>query len=261
MCEHQPRAAAILLFLASACPMMDACSTVVIVPRCDNSWSNGEVVFLGKAVAQLGGEAPRGNGIIELTDYEFHFAPVEIFRGASKDAKELTVYTGHGGGDCSEPFLVGVSYLVYARTIDGRLKAWTGTMPAAVAGGTLRELRAIARGERTDDLFGTIGIGSEYARMEDRIKSKPLVNVVVRAVGHHGARFSATTDEHGAYAFASLPPGKYRIEADLPSGLLPGEFPAYVKTRKGGGAGCRIDAFRPVDNERSMRAPVPGRGR
>ena len=170
---------------------------------------------------------------------------MEIFRGAGKEVKELVVYTGHGGGDCSEPFLVGVSYLVYARTIDGRLKA--GGMPAAIAGGTLRELRAIVKGERVDDLFGTIGIGSEYGRMEDRIKSKPLGNVVVRAVGHHGARFSATTDEYGAYAFAKLPPGKYQIEADLPSGLLLGEFPAYVKTRKGGGAGCRIDAFRPVD--------------
>ena len=245
MSERQRLAAAILLLLASACPMMDACSSVVIIPRCDNSWSDGEVVFLGKAVARLGGERARDNGIVEWTDYEFHFAPVEIFRGASKEAKELVVYTGHGGDDCSEPFLVGISYLVYARTIDGRLKA--GGMPAAIAGGTLRELRAIVKGERVDDLFGTIGMGSEYGRMEDRIKSKPLGYVVVRAVGHHGARFSATTDEDGAYAFAKLPPGKYLIEADLPSGLLLGEFPAYVKTRKGGGAACRIDAFRPVD--------------
>ena len=79
-----------------------------------------------------------------MTDYKFHFVPVEIFRGASKQAKELVVYTGHGMGDCSEPFMVGVSYLIYARTIDGRLKA--GGTPETMAGGTLRELRAIARG-------------------------------------------------------------------------------------------------------------------
>ena len=244
MSEIQRLAAAILLVLASAGPtMMDACSAVVVIPRCDQSWSDDQVVFLGKAVAQLGGEAPLGNGSVQWTDYEFHFAPVEIFRGASRGAKELVVYTGHGAGDCSEPFLVGADYLVYARTIDGRLKAWG--VPAAMAGGTLRELRAVARGEHVDDLFGTIGIGSEYARMEDRIKSEPLVNVVVTAVGNHGARFSTRPDEHGAYAFAALPLGKYRIEADTPSGLLTGKFPAYVKTRKGGGAGCRIDAFRP----------------
>lgn len=252
--------AAILLVLASACPtIMDACSTVVVIPRCDQSWRDGEVIFLGKAVAQLGGTTPLGNGYVQWTDYEFHFAPVEIFRGASKDTKELVVYTGHGGGDCSEPFIVGATYLVYARTIDGRLKAWG--VPAAMAGGTLRELRAIARGERADDLFGTIGIGSEYARMEDRIKSKPLVNVVVTAVGNHGARFSTRTDEHGAYAFASLASGKYRIEADSSSGLLMGEFPAYVKTRKGGGTGCRIDAFRPIADEGFVRDPVSGTGR
>jgi protocatechuate 3,4-dioxygenase beta subunit len=113
-----------------------------------------------------------------------------------------------------------------------------------MAGGTLRELRAIANGERVDDLFGTIWIGSEYGRMEDRVKSKPLANVVVRAIGRRGS-FSAITDEHGAYAFAMLPPGKYRIEANSPSGLLVGQFPAYVKTGKGGGTGCRVDTWSP----------------
>ncbi len=141
--ECRRLAVAILLVAAGASPMMDACSTVVVIPRCDKSWRDGEVIFLGKAVARFGGETPLGDGSVELTDYEFHFAPVEI-----------VVYTGHGGGDCSEPFLVGASYLVYARTIDGRLKA--GGVPAAMAGGTLRELRAIARGERVDDLFGTL---------------------------------------------------------------------------------------------------------
>lgn len=258
MSERQSLAAAILLVVASACPtMMDACSTVMIIPRCDNSWRDGELVFLGKAVARLGGEKPLPNGFTEITDYEFHFVPVEIFRGASKDAKELVVYTGHGGGDCGEPFLVGASYLVYARSIDGHLKAWG--VPAAMAGGTLRELRAIANGERVDDLFGTIWIGSEYGRMEDRVKSKPLANVVVRAIGRRGS-FSAITDEHGAYAFAMLPPGKYRIEANSPSGLLVGQFPAYVKTGKGGGTGCRIDTWSPGEGEGSMRAPVPGGG-
>ena len=256
MSGRQRLAAAILLLLASACPMMDACSTVMIIPRCDNSWRDGELVFLGKAVARLGGEKPLPNGNTEITDYEFHFAPVEIFRGASKDAKELVVYTGHGGGDCSKPFIVGATYLVYARTIDGRLKA--GGVPAAMAGGTLRELRAIASGERVDDLFGSIWVGSEYGSMEDQVKSKALANIVVRAIGRRGASFSAMTDEHGAYAFAKLPAGKYRIEASGPSGLLVGQFPAYVKTGKGGGTGCRIDAWSPVAGESSMRAPAPG---
>lgn len=249
MSERQQLAATILLLLTTTCQMMDGCSTVVIAPRCDQSWRNGEVVFLGKAISQLGGEKQLGNGTIELTDYEFHFVPVEIFRGVSKGAKEVVVYTGHGMGDCSEPFVVGASYLVYARSVNGLLKAWTGTMQETMAGGALRELRAIARGERADDLFGTIGVG------------KPLANVVVRAIGHHGVRFSAKTDDNGAYGFASLPKGRYRIEADSPTGLLLGEFPAYVKTRKQGGTGCRVDAFRPFDEHGSAEnAVAEGRG-
>jgi len=252
MSERQWLAAAFLLLLASACPMtIDACSSVVITPRCDQWWRDGELVFLGKAVARVGGETPRGNGIVWMTDYEFHFAQVEIFHGANKQAKELGVYTGHGMGDCNEPFTIGLSYLVYARTIDGRLKAW-GT-PETMAGGELRELRAIARGERVDDLFGTVKSGSEYAMTEDRIKSKPMTNVVVSAVGHHCARFSTRTDEHGGYAFTSLPSGKYRIEADLPPGPLLGQFPAYVKTRKEQGAGCRIDVLSPAADDSSLQ--------
>lgn len=232
--------------------MTYACSGVVIPPRCDKSWNNGEEIFLGKAVSQLGGEKQLANGIRELTDYEFHFAPTEVFKGASKQARELIVYTGHGMGDCSEPFIVGESYLVYVHTIDGHLKAWTAT-PEAVAGGTLNELRAIARGGRPDDLFGTIGTGSEYGSMKDRVSNKPLANVVVNAVGQHGARFSVITDEHGTYAFASLPSGRYQLEAASPFGLIHAQFPAYVVTTKRGGAGCRIDVFRPLEDHGLVR--------
>lgn len=80
--------------------MTHACSEVVIPPRCDKSWNDGEVVFLGKAVSQLGGEKQLANGVLELTDYEFHFAPAEVFKGASRQVRELIVYTGHGVGDC-----------------------------------------------------------------------------------------------------------------------------------------------------------------
>lgn len=151
-------------------------------------------------------------------------------------------------GDCNEPFIVGASYLVYARTIDGHLKAWIAT-PDAVAGGTLNELRTIARGRRPDDLFGTIGTGSEYGRRKDRLSNRPLPNVVVNAVGQHGAHFSTTTDEHGTYAFVCLPSDKYQIEAATPVGLIRAQFPAYIVTTKRSGAGCRIDVFRPLKDD------------
>jgi hypothetical protein len=92
---------------------------------CDGGWNAGELVFLGKVVSKEGGERPLGNGITALTDFEVHFGQVEIFRGASKYAHEIMLYTGHGGGDCGYPFVVGRSYLVYAFAHAGRLV--TGT--------------------------------------------------------------------------------------------------------------------------------------
>ncbi len=251
----------IFLLLTSACPIIDACSCVTLNTRCDTAWNSGELVFLGKVVSKLGGMERLGNGTMRLTDYEVHFAPVEVFRGESKSGKEVVLYTGFGGGDCGYPFVVGTSYLVYAYTYGGRLRAATcsETAPEVMVGGALRELRAIQTGRRADDLFGTVGIRQVGSGWADAVETQPLAKIPVHAIGNRGGRFSTTTDEQGAYAFPSLPSGKYRIEEDLPAGLtlvhnpINEPFSAYVKHTKKMAAGCRVDTFPNANGEISGR--------
>jgi SdrD B-like domain len=259
----------ILILLTSVCPILEACSCVTLASRCDTAWNSDGLVFLGRVVSKLGGEEPVENGIVKLTDYEVHFALMEIFHGESKSIKEVVLYTGSGGGDCGYPFVVGTSYLVYAYNSGGRLTASTcsETAPEVMVGGALRELRAIRAGGRADDLFGTIGIGPKGSGWADLVETQPLANVPVHVIGSHGVRFSTTTDEHGTYAFPSLPPGKYRIGEDFPAGLTlahhsrKDQLTADVKHTKEVSAGCRLDAFPRPDGEISgMVVDQKGKG-
>ena len=124
-----------------------------------------------------------------------------------------------------------------------------------MVGGLLRELRAIRDGARVDDLFGTIAIGPTGAGYEDLAETRPLPDVSVRIIWGAGTVFSARTDEHGAYAFSSLPRGTYRIEPDLPAGLSTRESKAGkplaidIDDKDGTGAGCQIDIFSRPDGQ------------
>ncbi len=55
-------------------------------------------------------------------------------------AKELTVFTGHGGGDCGYLFHEGVEYIVYASPDTGGVGICGRTAPIWAAGDDLREL-------------------------------------------------------------------------------------------------------------------------
>jgi hypothetical protein len=169
----------------------------------------------------------------------------------------MVVYTGRGGGDCGYPFVVGASYLVYASSYNNQLATGicSGTNSEVMVGGTLKELRAIRDGGRVDDLFGTIGIAGDGVGFEDLVKTRLLSNVYVYATGNGGAVFSTLTDEQGAYAFASLRSGPYRIEENLPSGLSTWQrnsgkaVTVDIDHKNGAGAGCQVDVVSRPDGE------------
>ena len=239
--------------------------------RCDQGWNTGDLVFAGTVASKAGGEEPRGKGIFALTDYEVHFSATEVFRGTSRPGAEIVVYTGHGGGECGYPFVIGKRYLVYTSQFKDKLSTsiCTETAPEVMVSGTIRELRMLREQGRGDDLFGNVGMGPRGAGFEDLIEIQPLSGVPVRATGRGGSRFSTTTDDRGAYRFASLPPGAYRVEEDLPAGFsrpdqrATEEFSVDI-LKNSAGAQCRVSAFPKPDGViagkvvDSKRNGVPG---
>ncbi|HSZ01625.1 MAG TPA: hypothetical protein VK788_19150 [Terriglobales bacterium] len=220
------------------------------MPRggCGRGWNSGQVIFLGKVTRDIQTEAPMADDSGE--DYSgvkdpqvrtllqrlrkkppmnhvVYFSIAESLRGEGQPGQEIVVRTGVDergpqDGDCSYPFVVGVSYLVYASGLGDSLSTNTCTFTSAevAVGGVLRELRAIRDGQPVDSLFGTVGLLSRKGNPSLWLtKMRPLGDVFVRVVDSAGRVRSTKTDERGVYAFEWLPPESYRIEEDLPAGL------------------------------------------
>ncbi len=242
---------AILVVLTGATSMAHACSCARLLSKgCDKSWDSGGIVFAGTVTAKtLSGETSSSGGYKRMDSvYAFHFSDVEMFRGNPAHDKDLVVYTGMGGGDCGYPFQTGTRYLVYASAGNGQLMTGicSSTAPEITAGSAIKELRALRDTGHVDDLFGNINEAPKGSRYEDLVESHPLAGVAVRVIGSRGQVFATTSDAHGIYSFSTLPYGNYRIEPDLPSGLVSRrnpEEPILVELSDQGalGAGCGVD--------------------
>jgi hypothetical protein len=220
---------------------------------CGRGWDSGQVIFLGKVTADIETEAPHADdaavedsGVDDSgvkdpqirillqqlvikkppMNHVVHFSIAESLRGEGQTGQEIVVRTGVDergpqDGDCSYPFIVGVSYLVYASGLGDSLSTsiCTFTSPEVAVGGVLRELRATRDGQPVDRLFGTVGLLSGKTDPPLSLtKMRPLGDVTVRVIDSAGRVRSTQTDERGVYAFEWLPPENYRIEEDLPAG-------------------------------------------
>jgi hypothetical protein len=214
---------------------------------CGRGWNSGQVIFLGKVTADIQTEAPMADdSAVEDSGVEdpqmqillryvrkkppmnhmVHFSIAESLRGEGQPGQEIVVRTGVDergpqDGDCSYPFVVGVSYLVYGSDLGDSLSTsiCRFTSPEIAVGGVLRELRAIRDGQPVDSLFGTVGLLSREGNPSLWLtKMRPLGDVSVRVVDSAGRVRSTKTDERAVYAFEWLPAENYRIEQDLPAG-------------------------------------------
>jgi hypothetical protein len=252
-------APAVFVLLIVSPGTVRACSCVSLSNGCKMALNPGDVVFLARAISKVEVRefATDGDSKGIATGYAIHLRTTENFQGAAQPGQEIVVSTGQGNGDCGVPFIVGTSYLVHASTYNGQLTTniCAGTVPEVMVGGTLKELRALRDGGRVDDVFGTVAIAPDGVGFEDLAQTRPLSNVPVHVTGSSGATFSAMTDEHGAYSFASLPRDIYRFEQDLPPGLSTWQStdakpPTVEVDDKGGtGAGCQVDVFSRPDGQ------------
>jgi len=233
---------------------------------CNKSWfSSHQVVFLGTVTNKVR-EPVALDGGRSFYQYAVYFAVKESFKGVAEPADKFVVYTGLGGGDCGYDFVVGEAYLVYA---SGKEQITTGTCtptsPAVRVSGLLPQLRALRDKQRVADLFGTI-VGTKGLSLADVREPVPLSDIQVRVFGENQTTFHTRTDQQGGYAFASLPPGTYRVELGLPPGFGPAEInatgfwgrnlaePLTIEIGDYGIRQCRVDVFARPDGRVSGMA-------
>lgn len=138
------------------------------------------------------------------------------------DEKEVDIYSGRGGGDCSYHFRIGESYFVapfkgiaalmalYGAD-PGKLMAGicTATQPRSSATALLNELRARKRGGAT-----IVGVLRTEPGPDDYNHRIPDATVELRTAN---TVLSTQTDIGGVYQFYGVPAGMYQFAVKLPA--------------------------------------------
>jgi hypothetical protein len=136
------------------------------------------------------------------------------------EEKEVDVYSGRGGADCSYHFRFGQSYFVTPYKVtspsggdygakQGQLTAsvCSETQPATSASALLAELRARKRGSVVEGVLRTKEQPNDYNH------EMPDVTVELRG---KDITLSTQTDRDGMYRFTGIPSGTYQLAAKLP---------------------------------------------
>jgi hypothetical protein len=150
------------------------------------------------------------------------FRVTEAFEGVKGDYIDLSRSPYHFD------FRLGEQYLVFAipcfwKGASSRcltISECSDTRPLEYAAAILEQLRAEKNGKRVAAVYGTLVRTLGDADWEEDYRHR-LPNTLIRLQSDNKS-FEARTDEHGAYAFDRLPPGKYHVSADLPPNLVLG---------------------------------------
>jgi hypothetical protein len=136
------------------------------------------------------------------------------------EEKEVDVYSGRGGADCSYHFRLGQSYFVTPYKATAYLTAHYGTrpgtwmasicsetQPATSASALLAEFKARKRGSTVEGILRTKQPPSEY--------DHGMPNITVELRGKDST-LSTQTDVDGVYRFTVIPSGEYQFAVKLP---------------------------------------------
>jgi hypothetical protein len=175
-------------------------------------------MFLG-TVTDIENPPDESRGADQSGTSRYRFRVDENISGIT--AKEVNVYSGRGGGDCSVHFQLGHAYLVNPYSNKGTLTAGicSETQAIETAGPLLSELRARRDGKRYASIYGIVEKQQRpYAATSYEGYDQPLPDVQVELIGA-GKRLSVKTDSKGAYRFYDVPAGAYRFSVDVPANL------------------------------------------
>ncbi|MGH9439636.1 MAG: carboxypeptidase-like regulatory domain-containing protein [Terriglobia bacterium] len=185
-----------------------SCSMVQV--SCNFLDDKSPVVFVGTVISP---QDPESEVLLHRSPITFRVT--ERFRG--NIGQQVSVY--EAGTSCDFAFKREQSYVVFAYFQNGRLMTseLTSTRSTKTAGALIAQLRAMEEGRRPASLFGYLGEGE-----------RALGGIRIEAI-LHGRAFTSQTRADGSFAFAYLPPGDYRLKAQLPKGFTLSRNSARVK--------------------------------
>lgn len=149
-----------------------------------------------------------------------HLTVERAFKGIGET--KIKMWQGTGGGDCSFVFEKGERYLIYAdydaETRQFHTNTCTRSSRLAHASDDLDYLLGLPASDKGTRLSGSV-VRYDY---EDGVTSPPPEGVggaKVIAEGAGGRRFEAVTNAEGFYKMVDLPPGRYKVRAEVPAHL------------------------------------------
>jgi len=188
----------------------------------------------------------------------YRFTVERLFKGAP--TAEMEVQTGVSSADYGVPFQHGERYVVYAGLNPNTNQFHTGictrTTPFSHASEHLDYLLGLPDSATKTRISGTLWQRTNERDAERGFRiSQPMSGVRVLLAGE-GQRFEAVTNDQGVYQVVGLPPGKYRVEAELPTNLAPVSQEVELAT-----AGCATVDLRTESNGHISGKLIDSQGR
>lgn len=209
-----------LLSLILFCSQLSlACSCGLPGPRACAGLSATNVTFIG-TVLDIENPPPADGGLGGPGLSRYHFRIDENIAGTKN--KEIDVYSGRGGADCSYHFRQNQQYLVFPHQgDDSRLFATicSPTRSIEEAQAILPQLRAMRDHQRVASVYGILRSAQQlYASVSDDLLGQVLSNTRIE-LRSEDKTYVAVTDANGAYAFYGVPEGEYHFAGNLPEHL------------------------------------------
>jgi hypothetical protein len=224
MCRYFA-AVAFLIGCATATAFGCSCYAPIAERPCSLMKEASEVVFAGTLIAVDNPPGPAGSRRVADQVGQAHYT-FRVEKAFSKSVpKQIDIYSGRGGGDCSVRFRVGEKYLVDAtRESTGEVRVWrcSKTRLFSESDPLLAEFRVLRDGKAPDSLFGVL------TRMPgpwgDAVEhSDPAVGGLTIRLRSEDREFETKTAQDGSYTFRDLPSGNYSVSADIPHSLTLGD--------------------------------------
>src|SRR3954469_9906426 len=196
-----------------------ACSCSSGAALCDVAYRQA-AVFVGTVTEML----PQGTSELPgrkkfVTGWNVRLSIQEGFWGTS--GTEAVVHTGSGMGDCGFPFEKGKQYLLFA------YKGEQDSLEVGICGYSselkdaqqyLPELRRLASSSDGGKIFGRVAKFQKNLTSRDLEPKGALAGVKISARSQGDSR-STLSRSDGSYEFLQLPPGTYKVTAELPESL------------------------------------------